>query len=80
MTLEYRCSECGARLQTSAVQPEAAALIDAAPEMLEVLNAARIILKNRDQRPEEVRLLDAIKIVIAKATHQSPTSAMSESK
>jgi hypothetical protein len=42
-------------------------LIAAAPEMLLVLNAARIMLKNRDQRPEEMKLLDAIKAVIAKA-------------
>jgi hypothetical protein len=36
-------------------------------EMLAVLNAARIVLKNRDQRPNEMKLLDAIKIVIANA-------------
>lgn len=42
-------------------------LIAAAPEMLAVLNAARIMLKNRDQRPEEMKLLDAIKHVVAKA-------------
>lgn len=44
-----------------------ARLIAAAPDMLAVLNACRIMLKNRDQRPEEMKLLDAIKAVIAKA-------------
>jgi len=36
-------------------------------EMLAVLNAARTMLKNRDQRPNEMKLLDAIKMVIANA-------------
>jgi len=42
-------------------------LIAAAPDMLIVLKYAQIILKNRDQRPEEMKLLDAIKIVVAQA-------------
>jgi hypothetical protein len=49
------------------IEPRYGRLIAAAPEMLEVLNAARIMLKNRDQRPEEMKLLDAIKYVVAKA-------------
>jgi hypothetical protein len=36
-------------------------------DMLKVLDAARIVLKNRDQRPNEMKLLDAIKIVIVQA-------------
>jgi hypothetical protein len=40
-----------------------------------VLNTTRIIIKNRDQRPDEMKLLDAVKIVIAeieasRALHQ----------
>jgi DNA primase large subunit len=34
-------------------------------DALTVLNACRIAIKNRDQRPDEMKLLDAIKIVIA---------------
>lgn len=52
----------------NAIMSEADAhLLVAAPKMLEVLKAARIILKNRDQRPEEAKLLDAIKFIVAKA-------------
>jgi hypothetical protein len=36
-------------------------------DMLAVLNACRIAIKNRDQRPNEMKLLDAIKIAIANA-------------
>lgn len=49
------------------VTDEDMALIKAAPDMLEVLKAARIVLINRDQSDNEMKLLDAIKYVIAKA-------------
>src|SRR6185369_655846 len=42
-------------------------LTTVASDMLAVLNACRITIKNRDQRPDEMKLLDAIKVAIANA-------------
>jgi len=60
-----------ARVAVAAAYPLLVAEIErlhaSSDEMLAVLNAARIMLKNRDQRPDEMKLLDAIKMVIANA-------------
>lgn len=37
MTLSFKCSECGANLATTAVEPEAHYLMNAAPELLAAL-------------------------------------------
>lgn len=55
---------------TEPIDEADAHLIAAAPDMLAVLNAARIVLKNRDQDEREAKLLEAIKAAIAKATGQ----------
>lgn len=60
-------SECKRIAYIYSENEDDARLIATAPEMLQVLNAARIMLKNRDQRPDEMKLLDAIKYVVAKA-------------
>lgn len=57
----FSCGLCAAKVATIS-------------DMLAVLNAARIMLKNRDQRPEEMKLLDAIKAVIAGAEPHALTS------
>jgi hypothetical protein len=43
-------------------------LVEAAPLMLEALQAAEIVLRNRDQNEREVKTLAAIKYAIARAT------------
>jgi hypothetical protein len=42
-------------------------LIAAAPDMLELLNHIRILMKNRDRDPVEERLYETIQGVVAKA-------------
>ena len=48
-----------------------ARLIAAAPDMYVALDACRVALMNRDQDEREAKLLNAIKLVLAKARGQS---------
>lgn len=55
----------------SPIDPPAAHLIAAAPEMLSVLDVIRLEMKNRDRSPSEERLYTVIQQTIAKATGAS---------